>query len=300
MIPLFDLHCDTFSKLYKNKCDLYSSDLHISLNKSMNFFPYIQVGAIWSDSNLSNDDAYINYRAILNYVRKINSIEFLKNYGNFSSPAFILAIEDARLLNNDLNRVEQIYKDGVKVLTLNWKDESCIGGGWNTNSSLSDFGILVVKRCCELGIIIDLSHSSYEVQTQVLNISQKPVIYSHSNSFSVCPHKRNLRDDLFKELVKSGGVVGISMYAPHLTTNKCATAYDVIKHIEHFLKLGGENNVCLGCDFDGISVLPETISSIRDLKNLFTLISSKFSVAIARKIFYQNAYNFFQNTFKRR
>ena len=103
MLPLFDLHCDTFSELYKNNFDFKDSSLHISLNKAKCFSPYIQICAIWSDNRLNNEDAFANYKNILNYIRG-QKISLCSKASNFSKKSFILAIEDARILNNQINR----------------------------------------------------------------------------------------------------------------------------------------------------------------------------------------------------
>lgn len=292
MIPLFDLHCDTLLELYQRNEVITKNDLHISLEKASFFSPYIQIMAIWSDSKLSNEDAFITYKKVVEYSK---NIRFFKRDDNLSKASFILAVEDARILNGDINRLYSLALDGVKVLTLNWQNTSVIGGAWNTNIGLTDFGKLVVEKCLDLGIVPDISHSSIKSSEEIIEICLKNntvPIASHSNSYSICPHNRNLSDELFKNIVKMNGLVGISMASEHLSCDN-ATINDVLKHIYHYLTLGGENTVCLGCDFDGVQKLPEEISSISDLNNLYYQVEKNCGEKIAKKIFFSNAFSFF-------
>lgn len=288
-IPLFDLHCDTFTKIYKQATDFNDDTLHISLSKIRNFSPYTQVAAIWSDRRLSDEDTYLQYVRCLSYIKQLKLCE-----NNARSPHFVLAVEDARLLNGDITRLQRLYSDGVRMITLCWKDVSCIGGGWNTSAPLTEFGVSVVKECIRLGIIIDLSHSSLPLQEEVFAICEKngaSPIFSHSNSYSVHPHLRNISDDAFLDTIRLGGVVGISLCPEHLGIK--TDIYDVLRHIDRYLSLGGQHNVCLGCDFDGIDTTPHGLDDVQCLTKLYSLIKDTYGKTIADNIFYFNAYNFF-------
>lgn len=293
MIPLFDLHADTLSEMYKKKELLSNNTLHISLEKAKNFAPYLQIMAIWSDFSLSNEDAYDNFKNTLNYAHSLG-IKFATNKDELNHGALVLALEDARLTNGKIERLYDLFKFGVKVMTLNWRGQSIVGGGWDVESGLSPFGKRLVSEALELGIIPDISHSSVTGAYDTISIARlksKPIIASHSNSYSVYNHKRNLPDDLFLEIFSLGGLVGVSLAPEHLA-NK-ASISSVIKHIYHYLSLGGEDTVCLGCDFDGVSSLPNGISDLSDLAILYFELEKQLGQKIATKIFYQNAYDFF-------
>ncbi|MBQ8546835.1 MAG: membrane dipeptidase [Clostridia bacterium] len=291
MIPLFDLHCDTLYEMYKHNESIFDNNLHISLKKAEKFSPYIQICAIWSDFSLSDEDAFQNYLKVIDYAR----LNFTTKARNLKNHAYILSIEDARILNGDLSRLDRLYNDGVRFLTFNWKGKSIIGGAWDTSLPLTDFGKNTLYRCLELGIIPDISHSSTVCSEEIIDICEeknKVAIASHSNSLSVCNHKRNLSDELFCRLVKLKSVVGISLASEHLTTDRTATIDEILKHIYHYLSLGGEDVICLGCDFDGVSSLPLEINSIKDLDKLYFEIEKGFGNELAKKIFFKNAYEF--------
>ena len=299
MIPLFDLHCDTLYEIYKRKENIKENSLQISLEKTQIFSKYLQIGAIWSDYRLSNDEAYENCLNTIKYAKlqKINLLDVVNMHDN---NGFILAVEDARLLNGHIERLFELYSIGVKVLTLNWKDDGCIGGGWNTNVPLTDFGKNVVLKSCELGIIIDLSHSSEKVFWDALRICEdlgNSPIASHSNAYSVNNHKRNLNDDQIKAICSNNGLMGICLSAEHLGLN--ATIDTVIKHVDYFLKFGCNDCLSLGCDFDGVSNLPCGIYSISDLPLIFNRIEEEFGNKIAKKIFFENAFSFFKKNLRK-
>lgn len=294
MLPFFDLHCDTFLELYNKRQKIKDNTLHISLEKAKNFSPYVQIGAIWSDNYLTDDEAFIKCLLVIDYIKNQN-INLVTNLHCLRKSNFILGIEDARLLNGNLSRLDTLYSLGVRILTLNWKGESIIGGGFDTSFPLTDFGKLVIKRCGNLGIIVDLSHSSVETFTDTINLAthfEFTPIASHSNSFSICSHRRNLTDAQFKELVNLKSLVGISFVPEHLGEN--ASVYTIIQHINHFLDLGGENTIALGSDFDGVNNLPNGINSIDSLHMLHSALVNEFGEKITNKIFFENAYSYFK------
>lgn len=299
LIPLFDLHCDTLLELYKSKTNIRNNNLHISFEKASAFSPYIQICAIWSDSSLSNDEAYKNYCHAVRYAK--SQINFSTSLKKLNSRNFILAVEDARILNNDLDRLTNLFNDGVRVLTLTWHGQSVIGGGWDTTFGLTDFGKETVKKCFKYGIIPDISHSSTNTIDEVIILAENyklPVIASHSNAYDICQHKRNISCEHFKWLVKNHSILGVSLASEHLSSNSQAKIRDILNHINYFLDLDGENNISLGCDFDGITSLPVGVKSIYDLTFLYTEIEKVFGSNVAKKIFYENAYNFMSKNLK--
>ncbi|MBQ7760679.1 MAG: membrane dipeptidase [Clostridia bacterium] len=292
MIPLFDLHCDTLLSLYKSNSNIKSNNLHISYEKATNFSPYIQVGAIWSDNSLSDEEAYLQYLNVINYISR-QDIHFAKRASHLREKSFILAVEDARICT-DIDTIDVLYSHGVRMLGLNWSGINSIGGAWDTSAHLTDFGIEIVKKCCKLGIIVDISHSNEATSNEAIDLCQAYggyVLASHSNAYGVLNHRRNISDELFSRLRSINSIVGISLASFHLG-NSYVEIDQILKHIEHFLKLGGKSNICLGCDFDGVDTLPQGIRSVSDLSKLFEKIKLTFGDVIAKKIFFDNAYKF--------
>ena len=294
MLPLFDLHCDTLSCAYENDCSLFDSSLQASLCKSKGFSPYVQVMAIWTNDKLNDGEGYNRYLNTYQYA-KAQSVSFITAANELTSRSLILSIEDARIIEDNLSRLDTLYSDGVRIITPMWKGENCIGGAWDTDVGLSPFGKSAILKMIELGITIDLSHASGRSFYDILFLCaerQSIPIASHSNSYFCCPHKRNLSKTQARDLIKMGSIIGISLAPEHLNISKIASISDILRHIDYYLSLGAHDSLCLGCDFDGVSSLPDGIDGISDLEKLYFQIEQRFGWEIANKIFFKNAYTF--------
>ena len=299
-MKLFDLHCDTPYRLYKTKERLKDNSLHVSLKNAENFKKYIQCAAVWCEKELSDEDCFFRFFEICDYFER-ESGSFIKTRADLlhsERDGFILTVEDGRLLCSDLKRLELLYKKGARVLTLLWSGRSVMGSAWNKDDGgLTEFGKDALDYCFELGIIPDLSHANDNAVSYALKTARdrkKSVIATHSDSRSICPHGRNLSDEHARMIAESGGVIGISLYPPHLW-GETADISHIIKHIKHYIDLLGCEAVCLGCDLDGIDRTPEGINNVGDLSILYHRLSVDMGSTVADKIFFSNAYNFFIN-----
>ena len=305
-MKLFDLHCDTATRLLDKGQELYDNSLHVSLKRAEYLEKYAQVMAIWTNHKLSDNEGYKKFFDVVqNLNREIqkNNVSLVHNSNelqlclNNSKIPLILAVEDARILENDLDRLITLHSNGVRILTLNWYGKTCIGGGHDTNIGLTDFGISVVKKCFEIGIIPDISHCSFQGAEMTLDLAKennKPIIASHSNSYSVNPHTRNLRDEDFIRIVNLSGLVGINLCPEHLSSKSSANIIDIINNIEHYLSLGGENIIAMGGDLDGTN-LPNGISGIEDISKIANEMQRlNYPDELVRKIMYKNAFEFFK------
>ena len=306
---LFDTHCDTASELYHRKEDLWQNSCHISLSHAAAYEKYVQLYAIWCNRRQDDQTCWEEFLAVSdNFDRLIEqnsdkisrvrtSTELAQTLATKQSAA-ILAVEDARLLAGDIDRLQILYDKGVRCMTLLWGGPTCIGGSHDTDLGLTDFGKAVVAGCFELGIVPDISHASEQSVDDVIAIAQKyqkPFIATHSNCYSVYPHSRNLRDRHLQALIELGGLVGISMCCSHLRdcSQRGAGIDDVIRHIDRYVALDAESNLCFGCDFDGTD-LPEGIYHVDDLYKIGDgLAEHGYTKEMLEKLFWTNAYTFF-------
>lgn len=300
-MDIIDLHCDTLTKLEKHGYALNDRRLHVTPEKASDFGCYIQVAAVWSDHELSDDEAWARFDRVVDRYKSFDgSMPLLTpDKALDARRAVILSVEGARLLSKDLSRLDHLYRRGVRILTLNWSGCDCVGGAWDTDDGLTDFGKALVERCFELGIIPDVSHSSRMGIAQATALAKKHskcIIASHSNSYTVCSHRRNLTDSEFRGITDVGGIVGISLCPAHLSSGSAGIS-DVIRHICHYIELGGEHAVVLGCDFDGISEVPEGIEDISSLPRLFESLCREVGESTAKRVFFENAYEFLKNNF---
>lgn len=295
-MKLFDLHCDTAFEMYKKGEGLCSNKLHIALDRTKEFETYNQIMAIWSDCDKSDEECFADFKNINSVLKKETEKCF---DGNKNS--YLISVEDGKLLAGDIKRLDFLYDEGVRFLIPMWSGENCIGGAFDTSKGLSDFGKKVILRCFEIGIVPDISHSSLESASEILDMAEKadkPVIASHSCSYSVYPHDRNLRDEQFLRIKDIGGIVGLSFCRYHLAPKeeKC-TSDNILSHIEHYLSIGGENTLCFGADMDG-APMPEDIFGIESIPSLYDKICDAFGKDIADNITWNNAYNFVNSILK--
>lgn len=307
-MKLFDLHCDTATRLFDEKQGFYENDFHISLKKAEYLEKYAQIMAVWTHYKLSDEEGYAKFFKVLQNLKnevEVNGdkaslvtspLQFSSCVQNGKTP-LILAVEDARILAGEISRLDILHANDVRILTLNWYGETCIGGAHNTDIGLSSFGVSVVKRCFELGVIPDISHTSFKGAKMTLELANevnKPIIASHSDSYSVNPHTRNLQDEDFVNIIGLGGLVGMNLCPAHLSSQEHADISDVIKHIEHYLSLGGENALAMGCDLDGTD-LPIGFSGIEDVYKIADEMARlNYSDKTINKIMYENAFEFFK------
>lgn len=302
-MEFFDLHCDTLYEIERKRERLYGNSCHVSLENAAQFENYAKIMAIWTSNAVFEDDDRLSYRKM--YSGLLSSINdgaaLCRTYSDMEKaredlrvPLF-LAVEDAHIIGNDMSRLETLYYDGVRFLTLMWKGVSNIGGAYDTDVGLTPFGREVVKMCCFLGIVVDISHASKKTSAEAIRICEAhggKVVATHSNSFSVCPHARNLTDDEIKEICRLGGIIGVSFVPEHLRGAR-ADMSDIKRHIERFVSLGAEKNLCIGSDFDGVKTLLDGIESEKDVKKLYDyLASGGCSRELLHGIFWQNACDF--------
>lgn len=303
-----DLHCDTLYEIRKKSTRLTDHTGHLSLEKLKGFDSFIQVMAMWSENKLTCDetyDAFLDSSGILerelsyatekgyNVSLAKSGEDIVENEKNGRS-SVIFAVEGGKLIDCSLSRLEMLYSLGVRILTLVWAGECPIGGAHDNDRALTEFGKEVVRRCFELGIIPDASHANEAEISQVIELAQTysmPIIASHSNSKSVHKHTRNLTDEQYIAIIRLGGVVGVSMACEHLTDTD-ADILDVVRHIKHYHMLA-PNGVCLGCDFDGVTSLPNKITDVSSLALLAKALSENgFNDTEIENIMYNNARNF--------
>ena len=168
--------------------------------------------------------------------------------------SIMLGIENGLALNGQLQNVKHFAQRGVVYITLchNGDNDVCDSArGCNTHEGVSRFGEQVIREMNRLGIMVDLSHASEKSFYDALDISQTPIVCSHSSCRALCDHPRNLTDDQMRRLAAKGGVAQVTLYAGFLRKQGEATILDAIEHLEHAIEVMGIDHVGLGTDFDG-------------------------------------------------
>ena len=163
-------------------------------------------------------------------------------------------IENGYAVGADLSNIERWRGMGVVYMTLchNGDNDICDSARGNCeHNGLSVFGKQVVAEMNRVGMLIDLSHAAESTFWQVLELSEKAVVCSHSSCKALCDHPRNLSDEQLKAIAAKGGVVQVTMYSGFLRKEGEATLADFIAHLEHAIEVAGIDHVGIGTDFDG-------------------------------------------------
>ena len=307
-MKLFDLHCDTATRLLYENQPLYDNGFHVSLKKAEQYEKYIQLTAVFTSTKLSDEDGWEKFWEVRenllaetekNGATMIKTARDLEEFGKSDKKyGFILTVEDARILCGKLGRVRELYDAGVRVITPLWGGETVIGGSHDTDKGLTDFGREAVCEMLKLGIIPDISHASFKSADEIIELCEKHgkvAFASHSDAYSVNPHSRNLTDDRFMRIAARGGIVGVNLCRLHLTkTPESASIDDVCDNILHFKELSPAS-VAFGCDMDGTD-LPDGIDDISSLPKITNrLAETGVDSGFIEKLSYNTAFEFMNN-----
>ncbi|HMQ68169.1 MAG TPA: dipeptidase [Ignavibacteria bacterium] len=258
----------------------------------------VQVFAIWIPMNMirSSYNFVIGQISALKNIASENSsdLEFAKSYAdiiritNEKKICGLMGIEGGTAIGNDLDNINVFFDLGVRYIGLTWNNSNLISSSARDAvekgkaGGLSDYGIQVVKRMNETGMLIDVSHLSENGFWDVIDNTASPIIASHSNCYSINPHFRNLTDEQILAIAENGGYIGINFYDKFLDKNadknRTLNAYqkyaeelnelnnkygdDLIKYNEEREKFLEEHNISGGTSIDKV------IEHIDHIKNL--------------------------------
>lgn len=164
--------------------------------------------------------------------------------------AILCSVENAGIIHNKLDRLDVLYGLGVRSLGLTYNERNLIGDGASerTDSGLSDFGLKVIDRMNELGILIDLSHCGRTTAMEGINVSKDPVAFTHVGAYGLSDQAKCRKDDEMQTVAEKGGLIGIEA-VPNVLSSKASQGIDdVMDHINYVINLVGVDHVCLGTD----------------------------------------------------
>lgn len=319
-----DLHCDTLmftgtsqqtgQSLLKN--DIAAIDLtklkegHCFLQffavflLDESYFKYVEIDPLPDDEYIDLISQHLK-QVIVEHPEKIDLVlafeDIIKNERDGKLSA-LLTIEDGRVLQDDLSKIDYYYEQGFRLITLLWNHENCLGFPNSSDpqvmtKGLKDFGKESIEKMNDLGMIIDVSHLSDGGFYDIADISSQPFMASHSNARSITDHPRNLTDDMISVLADCGGIAGLN-FAPHFlrenNVKDVSLIEDMVIHLNHMVDKGGEDFVALGTDYDGVEgnfeiVGPQNMSLLFD-----ALDQAGWSDDLIEKFSYKNAMRFLE------
>jgi len=244
--------------------------------------------------------------------------------------ASLLGMEGGHAIENSLGALRSYYDLGARYMTLthnvtlDWADAALDS---TRHNGLTEFGREVVREMNRLGMLVDLSHVSPATMSDVLDVTEAPVIFSHSSAKALTDHGRNVPDSILARLPKNGGVVMVTFVPAFVSPEVAAwegqakeqenairevvtdtveqkrrldewkgmhprpraTLKQVADHIEHVRKIAGSDHVGIGSDFDGIDTVPEGLEDVSKFPELFAeLIRRGWSDSDLKKLAGQN------------
>lgn len=287
-IPYFDAHCDTIYRCLRTGAQLRENDGHLDLRRASAFGRFAQVFALYQDpeelprgSTMVREGQLLHQKFLREMEQNRDVIVPCRTGAEVDRAAAdgkmaaILSIEGAELIGCDPGQVETAAEWGVRLLNPVWNHANRLSG---SNAELPEQGLTsygrdFARRMEDCGIYPDVSHISDPGFWDLVRLARGPVVASHSNSRALCPHRRNLTDDMFRAIRDSGGVVGLNLYRPFV--GPAGTMEELTAHVEHFLSLGGEKTLCLGGDLDGCEELAAGMEGIQDVPQLWQALADR-------------------------
>jgi membrane dipeptidase len=226
----------------------------------------------------------------------------------------LMGAEGGHSINNSLGTLRDLYRLGVRYMTLTHNDNTAWADSATddpVHDGLTVFGTEVVREMNRLGMLVDLSHVAPATMHAALDVTEAPLIFSHSSARAVCDHPRDVPDDVLERLPDNGGVCMIT-FVPDFVSPKVrewsqqvreaaeragvdpgdwpavkefrssydvpaprATVDDVVAHAEHAREVAGIDHIGVGGDFDGVGSLPDGLGDVAAYPNLFTALSER-------------------------
>lgn len=323
---VIDMHCDTIGELFALRQQglggtLRENQLHIDLKRMkgsgymlQNFALFVQLTKVddpWERvcrmHELYEKELEQN-RDLIAPVYRFSDIAENERAGKMSA---LLTVEEGAVCKGETEKLRELYRFGVRMMTLTWNYPNELG--WpnfsrgqshyepNTTQGLTERGREFVAEMETLGMIPDVSHLSDAGFYDVLEVTKKPFVASHSNARAVCPWVRNMTDDMIRKLSERGGVMGLNFYADFLEDvpegqRNPGTVAAVVRHAKHIADVGGVDVLGLGSDFDGIDT-HEELPGAQSMERLWdALKQGGFTEEELDRIFWKNVLRVYEET----
>ena len=328
MIPIIDMHCDTISGILRAKSNgeevcLRENDMSVDLKKLKEGGYLCQNFALFThlDSVLKKGESPLTHAILLSdtmdkemvanpdmICQVVTGTELEKNLedGILSG---LKTIEEGAVYEGKVENLQLLYERGVRMSTLTWNYENELAfpnkmyvdenGNFHaepdTENGLKPAGFAMVEAMENLGVIIDVSHLNDAGIFDILKTVKKdtPVIASHSNARAVCPHPRNLTDEMLRQIAEHGGICGINFAYDFISDEKSesqlTTIDGMIRHMKYIRDVAGIDTIGFGSDFDGIGNPVEVKNAAGMQQIAQKMEDAGFTLDEIEKVFYKNA-----------
>lgn len=313
---IVDMHCDTIYLLQNSEEGLRENSMQMDLHKMKEAGYLLQNFALFVNQEevenpletglLMADIFHREMKKNKDLIRPVTTYdEIIKNKEEGIMSA-LLTLEEGEICKGNPALLRNFYRLGVRMITLTWNYPNTIGCsnsqknqpyGDAVMTGLTPEGFTFIEEMERLGVIIDVSHLSDGGFYDVLHHTTKPFVASHSNARAICPHCRNLTDDMIREMGKRGCVTGLNYYGAFVNLggqDAKSTVEGLARHASHIANVGGIECLGLGSDFDGFHGDCE----LTDCSKLYLLEDALkkegFTSSDIDKIFYKNVLNLYK------
>ncbi len=307
---IFDAHSDLPTFVYDERKKGKTRVLEENFERFFGNIVTARVMAIWTGAE-KRHYALRYALEVLNSLRRdiqesdsfdlVTSVDEMRKSIESGRIALWLGLEGGEPIEDSVDLLEIFHSLGLRILTLTWSLRNAIGDGVfeRTNGGLTNFGIEVLGKAEELGILIDLSHINEAGFWDAINTTSFPIIASHSNARALCDNPRNLTDEQIKAIAERDGVIG-AVAIPGFVHEDEPTIERYIWHIEYMVDLTDYKHVGLGFDFvyylkgwSGKSV--HGFENEEKIPKLLELLKERFSKKEVEAIAFKN----FERVFER-
>ncbi len=321
-MKIADMHSDTIFQLLNKRREgmeisIRENELHMDLQKMKKADYLLQNFALFVELKEDIDpyeEAKAEYAVFAEEIDKNKDVisqvftyeDIVRNMeaGKISA---LLSLEEGEICCGEIAKLEEFYSYGARMMALAWNFNNSLSS-CNTNceppkprnydgcrGGLTETGIEFVERMEELGMIPDVSHMSDEAIEDMLQITKKPFVASHSNARGLCYHPRNLTDDFLKRMGEKGCVIGTNFASAFLKENTNHSKNEwIADHILYMVNVAGIESVGFGTDFDGISCGLE-LENCSNMQMLAEILKMRgMSENQIERVFYKNVLRFYK------
>lgn len=199
-------------------------------------------------------------------------------------PWALLTLEGVDGLEGNLFYLEICYRMGVRIVGITWNYANWAADGImeQRGAGLTEKGRQLIQRCNQIGMLLDVSHLSEKGFWELADLSERPFIASHSNSYTVCPNVRNLKDDQIRAIITRDGRIGLTFVPWFVKQEDDVKIEHLLPHIEQICSLGGQHHLMLGSDFDGIPTYIEQLEHAGHYPNLINTLCKHYDESLVR------------------
>lgn len=327
-MKVFDLHCDTVSAIYQERKKggslfLNSSSLHLDLEKMRKGDYELQTFAIFLDKE-NTKDCFATAQDMIKLfkeeieknreqIAQVYTYEDIRKNREQGKMSALLSMEEGAIFEKSPEQLRQLYNQGARIATFTWNYENELGypnyqgdpfheHPWSRGEEkgLKKKGIEVLEQMEDLGVIPDVSHLSDGGFWDVARYCKKPFLATHSNARGAAPEAaRNLTDPMIRTLSEKGGLMGLNYCVSFVREDwqpgqPGASLEELIRQVKYIVRVGGEECLALGSDFDGIEEAPEMENGGYMGMLAEAMERAGIPYSLTEKIFWKNADRFFR------